>query len=68
MADTEFKLAVRHMRTTIQDAIAGAVGAFQTRTGVTPSAIHIDMTEVTQAGDAARIFVLGGVRFKFDDQ
>jgi hypothetical protein len=68
MAETEFKIAVKQMRAAMQSAIASAVGTFQQQTGVTPSGIHVDLVEVTSGGDSARVFVVGSVRFKFDDQ
>jgi hypothetical protein len=52
----------------MQSALAEAVGTFQRQTGVTPSAIHVDMLEVTTVGDSAPVFVIGPVRFTFNDQ
>lgn len=64
----EVKAAVDDMRSTIRVATSNAIASFQLRTGLTPSAITLTMVDVTTHGDAARVFMLDAVLFKFEDQ
>ncbi len=54
--------AVGELKRAIQTAVSEAVCRFQSHTGLTPSAIAIDMLDVTTISDAVKRHVIGEVK------
>jgi hypothetical protein len=60
------RLAVRQLKTTLEEAARTAVATFERQTGTTPSTLAIEMVDVSPAGDPP-YYIVAGVRLGLDD-
>ncbi len=62
-----FAAAVSELKQKIRGVVNDEVKAFSERTGLSPSAIRVEMFDVTAHGDKLRKYATGDVRISFND-